>query len=175
MGRPKQQFSLFKRDNGIWYYMTYDAFGKRTTKKSTGQTNKTAAHNYCLNLFKENLLITDSSLKISTYIEKTKFFVWGKCSYSVENELTQTYTDQCYKRLENHILPFIGNMTFDDLTSKTINKWQTKLLTDKKLSPKTVRDTRSVLFTVLDSAKVDGYLTKDIKLGIKRKCFLFVV
>jgi len=37
---------LFTRDNGIWYYMTYDAFGKRTTKKSTGQTNKTAANKY---------------------------------------------------------------------------------------------------------------------------------
>ncbi|MGL1892160.1 MAG: tyrosine-type recombinase/integrase [Spirochaetaceae bacterium] len=168
MGRPKQQFSLYKRDNGIWYYMTYDAFGKRTTKKSTGQTNKTAAHNYCLSLFKDNLLIPDSSVKISTYMEKKNFYVWGKCSYSVENELTQSYTNQCLARFQNHILPYLANMTFDDLTSKTINQWQSKLLTDKDLAPKTVRDTRSVLFTILDSARVDGYLTKDIKLGIKK-------
>lgn len=168
MGRPKQQFSLYKRDNGIWYYMTYDAFGKRTTKKSTGQTNKTAAQNYCLNLFKDNLLIPDSSIRLKAYFEMKNFYVWGKCIYCIENELTQSYATQSLKRFQNHILPLLGNMTFDDITPNTINQWQTKLLTEKQLSPKTVRDTRSVLFIVLDSAKVDGFLTKDLKTGLKR-------
>lgn len=83
MGRTKQPFTLIKRETkdgkGIWYYRTYDAFGKRTTKKSTGQTNKNAAYNYCLQLFKDELLIPDSSIRLKDYIEKKQFFVWGEC------------------------------------------------------------------------------------------------
>lgn len=149
-------------------HIAYDAFGKRTTKKSTGMTNKTAAHNYCINLFKDNLLIPDASVKLKRYLEMKNFFVWGKCMYSIENELTQLYATQCFNRFKNHILPYLGDMTFSDMTPNTLNQWQAILLTEKQLSPKTVRDTRSVLFAVLDYAKVDGYLTKDLKIGLKK-------
>ena len=47
--RHRNPFTLIKRGD-VWYYRTYDEYGRRTTKRSTGQTNKTLAERYCFKL-----------------------------------------------------------------------------------------------------------------------------
>jgi hypothetical protein len=95
MGREKKEFSLYTRTmkdgRKVWYYRTYDEFGKRTTGKSTGQTSKTKAENYCLRLFRENTLVPNSSMKFSQYVEKKNFFQFGKCEYCAENGVGNAY------------------------------------------------------------------------------------
>lgn len=172
LGRPKEQFTLYSRPNRkgkrIWYYRTYDAFGNRTSAKTTGQTSKAAARNFCISLFKDNLLIPDSSIKLSKYIESKNFYVWGECSYCKDNGVSESYTNQSLAKLKNHVLPILGNVSFENFTANTINQWQSKLMNDKDLSPKTVRDTRTILYTILDSARVDGYISQDLRLGVKK-------
>lgn len=172
MGRTKEQFTLYSRPNSkgqkIWYYRTYDAFGRRTSGKTTGQTSKAAARNFCMNLFKDSLLIPDSSMKLSKYVKEKKFFEWGECDYCKDNDTSQSHANQSHARLRNHILPILGNVSFSNFTTNTVNQWQAKVLKEKNLSPKTVRDARTLLFIILDSARVDGYLSQDLRLGVKK-------
>lgn len=43
-----------------------------------------------------------------------------------------------------------------------------KTLKREKSLPKTLRDIRTLLFVILDSAVVDGYLSQDLRLGLKK-------
>lgn len=70
--------------------------------------------------------------------------------------------------MNKHIIPHLEKVKFSDISANTINQWQALLLKKSGLSPKTVRDTRTLLFTILDYAKVDGYLSKDLKIGLKK-------
>jgi len=152
----------------MWYYRTYDEFGRRTAGKSTGETSKTKANIYCMELFKREQLIPDSSRKLGEYIAKKNFFVWGQCSYCIEQGVKQTYANDCYSRMTNHIIPILGGISFDNLSSKTINAWQSNLLVEKKLSAKTVRECRTVLNIILSTARNEGFLSKDVFEGVKK-------
>lgn len=174
MGRPKKQFSLYSRKNSsgkkIWYYRTYDEFGKRTTGKSTGQTSKTKAESYCIELLKENNLIPSSTMKLVDYVKMKHFFEYGVCEYSIDNTLKETYVNDCSSRMTAHILPLLGDIRFDTLSHKHIESWQRFLLKSdtKTLSIKTVRECKTVLKIILKSALSDGYLTKDIFQRVKK-------
>jgi hypothetical protein len=52
----RKDFVLFKRGvtrgGSVWYYSTYDSYGRRTAARSTGQTNKTLAERYCNGLMR---------------------------------------------------------------------------------------------------------------------------
>lgn len=174
MGREKKKFTLYQRKMSsgkkVWYYRTYDDFGNRTNGKSTGQSSKTKAENYCLELFRNNLLIPDSSLKLSQYIKQKNFFQFGKCAYSAENGIKKTYAGDCLSRMNKHILPLLGNLKFDTLSSKQIESWQRHLLIDDdiKLSVKSVRECKSVLRIILNSARSDGFLNIDVFDRVKK-------
>ncbi|MDA3849966.1 MAG: tyrosine-type recombinase/integrase [Spirochaetaceae bacterium] len=174
MGRERKPYTLIQREmsNGkkIWYYRTYDQFGKRTSAKTTHQTSKTKADKYCMELFKEEMLIPDSSQTVSMYVQRKKIFQWGECIYCIENSVGQTYADDCLSRMKQHIIPILGDLKFTSLTSKTIDAWQTRLLTnkDKSLSVKTVRECKTVLRIILNSARSDGFLSRDPFDGVKK-------
>ena len=72
--------------------------------------------------------------------------------------------------MDNHILPILGNITFDNINSKIITAWQTELIKDdeRNISVKTVRECRTVLKVILTTARLDGYLSKDVFEGVKR-------
>ena len=115
MGREKKPYTLYQRtmSNGrkLWSYRTYDKFGRRTAGKATGETSKTKAEIYCMELFKKDLLIPDSSLKLSAYTEVRKFFQYGECKYCAENGVHKTYADDCLSRMKNHVTPLLGNIS----------------------------------------------------------------
>lgn len=173
MGRQRKQFTLIRRtmSNGkkVWYYRTYNELGIRVAK-TTGETSKGKAENFCLRLFKDNLLIPDSSIKLSDYIHKKNFFIFGKCEYCFDNGIRNTYADNCLSRMNNHIIPILGKVKFSELTTRKIEAWQRKLLSSetKKLSVKSVRECKTVLRIILSSARSDGYLTNDIMKSVKK-------
>lgn len=102
MSREKQPFTLYlrktKNGKGIWYYRTYDEFGRRTTGKSTGKTSKTQANIYCMQLFKENALIPNPSMKLKNYMRRKRFFEWGECQYCLENGTSKSHAIRCYSK-----------------------------------------------------------------------------
>ena len=69
----KEPFTLYQRKANkikiIWYYMTYDEFGNRTSGKSTVQTSKAAAKQYVIELIKKGALVTKRNPTFSNYAE----------------------------------------------------------------------------------------------------------
>ncbi len=157
MKRKKSNYYLTKVGK-IFYYYTYDAFGRRTTKKSTGLTNRAEADLYCQDLFKKDALKSDSSMKLSQYISSKSFFEVGKCRYSLFKGVTEVYTKDCYSRMKVHILPTLGELSFNELNKGIIKYWQEQLVLEKGLAIKTVRQVTSVLKIILDQATIDGLL-----------------
>ena len=58
MARIRAEYSIFpvkmKSGKTVYYYQTYDNFGRRTSKKSTGKNNKTAADAWVKDQLKKN-------------------------------------------------------------------------------------------------------------------------
>lgn len=166
MSRPKSNYTLFKVGK-IWYYYSYDIFGRRLSKKTTGEKSKVKADLYCQTLMKQNLLSANSSLKVKDYIKRKHFFEYGKCEYLSERDVTRVYGQDCLSRMTNHILPTLGEMQFTKLTPQVITTWQKELKNVKGLSPKTVKQVRSVLRIIIQEAIYDGFLQRDPIIGAK--------
>ena len=72
----QKDYSLYKRPikgsrikgaRWIWYYRTYDEYGRRTSGRSTGETNKTRAERFCNNLIRKGQLIPTKKTRFGDY------------------------------------------------------------------------------------------------------------
>ena len=117
-----------KTKNGkkTWYYRTYNEYGKRTSGKSTGQTSKSAAKEYVINLIKTNVLTTKGNPVFAEYVQG--WWVWGKCTYidrrlARGRSISRTYVDTMRNYLGNHILPYFAEIKLQKITPKMIEDW----------------------------------------------------
>lgn len=71
--RYRQPFIVYPRQlssgRKIFYYQTYDQFGKRTVPQSTGKLTETASTAFCMKLWKDDKLIP-ATLAISSEFSK---------------------------------------------------------------------------------------------------------
>ncbi len=159
----KKPFSLYSRtfkNVKIWYYRTYNEFGQRTHGFSTGQTSKTAAESYCMELYKKGALIPNKNMTLKQYADNYKWWVWDECQY-VKNQLARSpenkpalgrvYVDDCLSRLNNHILPYLGKCKLGKLSTLIIEKWMTGLKENGKAA-KTINNIASVLKVMIKEA-----------------------
>jgi len=129
--RYREPFTVFPRKmkSGlvVWYYQTYDNNNRRTTARSTGQTQKGAARAYCNKLYKEDALVPNrgSNLVFAKYAEN--WWIWEKCEYVKfrlsRRELSRKYIDTGRSNLKLNILPYFKNMKLKNITSYDIEKW----------------------------------------------------
>jgi hypothetical protein len=129
--RYREPFTVFPRKmkSGlvVWYYQTYDNNNRRTTARSTGQTSKGAARDYCNKLYKEDALVPNrgSNLVFAKYAEN--WWIWDKCEYVKfrlsRRELSRKYVDSGRSNLRLNILPYFKNMKLKDITNYNIEKW----------------------------------------------------
>ena len=91
MARYRKEYSLYshhtKNGKSIWYYRTYDGNGNRTSGRSTGETSKTKAANYCNRLIKEGRLLPTKEITFAKYAEN--WWLWDKCNYIRNRRLRQ--------------------------------------------------------------------------------------
>jgi integrase len=132
-------FTLFSRvvpsGKTVVYYYAYDGEGKRLGPWTTGESNKTAARNYCNKLNREGKLLPGPK-EIPTFAEfSALFWDWDKSEYLKERrkrrKLTQSYTDKNKKVVENILVPYFGKMKLDAITGKEIDKWLDYLISKK--------------------------------------------
>ena len=129
--RYREPFTVFPRKmkSGlvVWYYQTYDNNNRRTTARSTGQTQKGAARAYCNKLYKEDALVPNrgGNLVFAKYAEN--WWIWDKCEYVKfrlsRRELSRKYIDTGRSNLKLNILPYFKNMKLKNITSYDIEKW----------------------------------------------------
>ena len=136
--RIKGTFTLFKRTlpsgHKIYYYQCYDIKGKRQFAKSTGKSVKSEAHEYCLMLFKNGLLIPEQ--KSPTFAEfSTGWWNIETCRYLKWRELHEPITDSTLiiyqANFKNHIKDYFAKFKLDEITPLVIENW---LLFMRKLS-----------------------------------------
>lgn len=150
--------TIRKRSDGRWearYTTGIDSkTGKQIQKSVYGKTQKEV---------RQKLTEVTAEIDSGTYLEQTKDTVgewldtWLKtyALYSVKS-----YTYDAYERSCNiHIKPALGRIRLSALTAPQIQQFYNSLITEKKLSPKTVKNIHGVLHRALGQA---------VKLGMIR-------
>jgi ankyrin repeat protein len=99
------------------YYYAYDDEGQRLGPWTTGQSNKTAARNYC-NLLNRKGKLMPGPNEVPAFAEfATVFWDWVKSPYLKERrkrrELTQSYADSNKRITEYTLVPHFGKMKLD--------------------------------------------------------------
>ena len=124
-------FTLFSRvvpsTKKVFYYYAYDNDGVRCGPWTTGQTNKTAARNYCNRLISKGKLIRGQGC-VPTFMEYAEgWWDWDTCAYLKDRRkhkvLTQAYAHKAKLFTANHLVPFFGKMKLDKITSEMIKNW----------------------------------------------------
>lgn len=166
----RKDYSLFRRrcrDGFIWYYRTYDPYGRRTVARSTGETNKTLAERYCNKLLREGTLVPARVRLFCDYAKN--WWEWDRCPYirgklkrsrAGKPNISRTYTDDMRAALVRYVLPTFQDQHLDAITVPAIEKWMDTLL-DSGLSPKRVNNITSCLRVMLREAKRQGLIPRD--------------
>lgn len=140
------------RGNKIYVYGTVDGIFYRlsTGKDATPLNLKWIKKNHRDVLLK---LVAKEKPKRPTLLKEYGILSIENNAYSRKPSTTQGYLNMFNK----HILPYFKNYALTDLKPSDIKAWQSKLL-KQGLSPKTVKNIRIVLSTILSDAKLDGLI-----------------
>jgi integrase len=84
-----------------------------------------------------------------------------KISFEKNNDRRRKFTTEAYNRVyELYIQPIFGNKKLDSIKVSELSIWQNKL--HKTLHSSTVNKARSVFYTILDDARKDEIIEKNI-------------
>ena len=170
--RYKEPFTLFPRKtkNGrdIWYFRTYDDNGARTTARSTGTTNKTAARQYTVDLLKSGNILPTKNPTFKEYVRD--WWLWDRCSYVLSkrargSRIGQTYVGTNRMYLESHILPYLSKYRISAITPRIVERTILDLRNKKSkygkpLSPTSVNHVLSCLKIIFREAVRLGDLAR---------------
>lgn len=143
--------TIRKRSDGRWearYSVGFDPkTGKQIQRSIYGKTQKEV---------RQKLARVTTELDEGTYLEPVKdtlaewLDTWLSTyvAYSVKPYTLASYQGTC----ERHIKPALGRIKLSNLTAPQIQRFYNELLTEKKLSPKTVKNVHGVLHKALEQA-----------------------
>ena len=147
MSRYKQPYSLYKRGK-YWYYRTYAPDGTRTTAKTTGQTSKTAAKEYCDRLFVQGFLFK-SSVTFRQYAEH--FYDDDGLYFKDRAEELAFNTRSNYRKImKNIVMPYFENKQLADIDYLCLKSFRSSLI--NTYSAKTIAHAMSTLKHVIEAA-----------------------
>ena len=173
MPRYKEPFSLYPRKTKksvvVWYYRTYDKNGKRTVGRSTGESSKTLARQYCQRLISKGRLIPQKLPTLAEWAEGRRWWIWGECLYikarlarsDVDRPaITHRYSDLNHKVLLNKILPAHGHKRLDQITYEDCEKLLF-IWANQKVSYKTANNWASAYRVMLGEATRLGLIDEN--------------
>lgn len=148
MSRYKQPFTLYKRGK-YWYYRTYTPDGLRTSGKTTGQTSKNAAKEYCNNLYLSGDLFK-SEILFSKYaghfFDDDSSYVKDRLEPLADNTLRGYRT-----RMKINIMPYFQNIKIGDITYSHLKNFRAQMI-EEDYSPSVVVSTMNTLKHIIDRA-----------------------
>ena len=131
--RYREPFTIYPRKLKtvtVFYYQCYDNNGKRMCGHSTGQRIKTAAKNYCMELYRAGKLIPEKKpLCFAEFaagwwdIKTCKYLQWRQ----MQNPLAPSTIDHYKTSLELHIKPFFGKLRLDAISPELVQNWIMRL------------------------------------------------
>lgn len=131
MPRYRQTYSLTKIGK-YYYYRTYDERGRRTYAKSTGQTNRTKAENYCNKLNQAGRLVPTKALTLAQWAESAHWWDYDQCAYirgrlersaADRPAVSRRYAHDAQVKVERHVMPVFGQKKLDGITAAQIEDW----------------------------------------------------
>ena len=172
----EQDFGLFKRKNGIFYYTVYvDGVRKQ---HSTGKRKRHEALAFC------NALVFSGTLEM-TQMERFSdqsvfevfakdFFIYGKCPY-IQGRLARGYgysqklakSNRGY--FENYILPYFTGRAVSSISVGDVNRWLLSL-PKLELSHKTCNNILTLMRQILEVALEDGLVERNVAKIVKPLC-----
>lgn len=155
----KRIFSRNGKEYTIWearYTVGFDPMtGKQIQRSLSGKTQKEV---------KDRLKQALLELAQGTYKEPCKLTVgeWLDTWLSEYLASVKVMTQQNYSIVVNaHIKPALGNCKLESLDTHTIQLFYNRLLIDRHLSPKSIKNIHGVLHCALQQAINNGYITKN--------------
>jgi integrase len=130
--RVKDDFTVYPRKLGsgkvVFYYQCYDAAGRRTHGRSTGESRRTMAVKVCNALMRAGKLLPDTRKRIPAFEEFAGgFWDWETSRYikkqNGRRDITKSYTDTCKRAVKNQITPYFGKVPLDQITENAIEEW----------------------------------------------------
>ena len=148
--------TIRQRKDGMWegrYTIGYDPeTGKQLTRSVYAKTKRDV---------RDKLNKTLSEIQEGTYIEPTNMTVgewldlWLK-EYKINLRPETKASYEMHIRI--HLKPDLGKTHLNKLTTHQIQHLYNKLINERGLSPKTVKNVHGALHAALEQAKINGYL-----------------
>ncbi len=167
MPRYKESFTIFPRKlssgKTVYYYRTYSPDGTRTTARSTGQTNKTLARNYCNELLKEGLLYSGKGMTFAVYAKD--FFseksIWYKDKIQTGQGKSQPVAANTLKAYnhnnEKYLIPYFGRLKLSDVTASHVRSFRDDMM-NKGLSAAAINLSCACLKIIFSYARSDNLM-----------------
>ncbi|WP_147612303.1 tyrosine-type recombinase/integrase [Treponema pectinovorum] len=158
--RIKEPFTIFKKTlktgKKVYYYQFRRKDGSRSCPYSTGQSVKSKALNYVLELWKNGEFEKKESKRLLTFAkfsqgffdEGSPFLEWKKLSGRV---LAPETIDAYKKFLNNQVLPYFAQYILKDICVDDVKNWIIWMNTN--WSKKTSNNAQSVFNIIMKSAK----------------------
>ena len=146
MARIKAPYNLYPRKlksgKKVWYYQARDPSGKRLPGRSTGESTKGEARNFCDKLLKSGRLASPKVPTLSEWAQDRRWYEWDRddpspaCLYckgrlarsSKERPaLGRGHVDRCRTYLQTHILPAFGSERLDRVEPAQLEEWLFRL------------------------------------------------
>ena len=154
--------TLYRRENGVWYYWTYDEIGTRR-RFSTARKTKAAAQLVVSERIRTGTLLNPGGRKkVSAFAEFAEdFFIYEKCPY-IQSRVRRGYkyskkqakTNRYY--LVNYVLPYFKTRMIESITVGDINRWLIGLPVSAEISNKTANNVLTILRQIFQVAIEDG-------------------
>lgn len=151
----RQPFSMYRRENGVWYYTCYSPSGKRVYR-STGTTKKTEACMIVMERYRTDTLIQKPETSLARFRDLAQgFWDYDTCPI-IQEKLARggTYTRRSAldneRMTENRLVPAFGDTYLCDITPMMVRKWV--LDTAKDFSAKSINNWLLVFRQMLDEA-----------------------
>lgn len=149
--------TIRKRSNGLWegrFTTGYDPVtGKQVQRSVYGKTQKEV---------RQKLTEMIHEIDDGTYQEPMKMTVGEWLEIWLEEYVRNSvaaYTRDSYERtVRNHIKPALGQVRLTALTPLQIQSFYNSLMTEKGLSPKTVKNVHGIFHRALEKAVRLGYI-----------------
>jgi len=166
-------FRLYKRAD-IWYYWTYDEYGRRR-RFSTGTSVKTRAWEMCrTRQIEGTLLYRYQPKKLSPTLASFGKDFWNYDTCPVIQDrirrgghFSRKMARSNQQIFDKHVAHSLGRLRLSDLTKANINSWLLDLPQKGKLSNKSANNVLNCLRRILDCAVDEGLVEKNFASEVK--------